>query len=56
MPIVVEVKSPAEFDEWLRAKQAEQKLAANSSSAPAEPATPNAPATVASAAPAAVAQ
>jgi cytochrome c oxidase subunit 2 len=27
MPIVVEVKSPAEFDAWLRAKQAEQKLA-----------------------------
>jgi cytochrome c oxidase subunit II len=27
MPIVVEVKSPAEFDIWLRAKQAEQKLA-----------------------------
>ena len=27
MPIVVEVKSPAEYDAWLRAKQAEQKLA-----------------------------
>jgi cytochrome c oxidase subunit 2 len=27
MPIVVEVKSPADFDVWLRAKQAEQKLA-----------------------------
>ena len=27
MPIVVEVKSPADFDAWLRAKQAEQKLA-----------------------------
>jgi len=26
MPIVVEVKSPADFDAWLRAKQAEQKL------------------------------
>jgi len=47
MPIVVEVKSPAEFDEWLRARQAEQKLAA---------VAPNAPAAVASAAPAAVSQ
>jgi cytochrome c oxidase subunit II len=47
MPIVVEVKSPAEFDEWLRAKQAEQKLAA---------VAPNAPGTVASAAPAAIQQ
>jgi cytochrome c oxidase subunit II len=27
MPIVVEVKSPADYDAWLRAKQAEQKLA-----------------------------
>ena len=27
MPIVVEVKSPADYDIWLRAKQAEQKLA-----------------------------
>ena len=27
MPIVVEVKSPADYDTWLRAKQAEQKLA-----------------------------
>jgi cytochrome c oxidase subunit 2 len=27
MPIVVEVKSPADYDVWLRAKQAEQKLA-----------------------------
>jgi cytochrome c oxidase subunit 2 len=44
MPIVVEVKSPAEFDEWLRAKQAEQKLAA---------VAPDAPAVTASAAPAA---
>jgi cytochrome c oxidase subunit II len=42
MPIVVDVRSPAEFDEWLRAKQAEQKLAAVS---------PNASAAVASAAP-----
>ena len=25
MPIVVEVKSPADYDAWLRAKQAEQK-------------------------------
>jgi cytochrome c oxidase subunit 2 len=41
MPIVVEVKSPAEFDAWLRAKQAEQKLAG---------VAPGAPATIASAA------
>jgi cytochrome c oxidase subunit 2 len=27
MPIVVEVKSPAEYDQWLRAKQEEQKVA-----------------------------
>ena len=47
MPIVVEVKSPAEFDEWLRAKQAEQKLAA---------VAPDAPGTVASTAPVAVQQ
>jgi cytochrome c oxidase subunit 2 len=39
MPIVVEVKSPADFDAWLRAKQEEQKVAGG-----------NAPATVASAA------
>ena len=31
MPIVVEVKSPADYDAWLRAKQAEQKLAGDSS-------------------------
>jgi cytochrome c oxidase subunit 2 len=31
MPIVVEVKSPADYDTWLRAKQAEQKLAGGSS-------------------------
>jgi len=47
MPIVVEVKSPAEFDAWLRAKQAEQKLAQ---------VAPNAPAVTASAATTAVAQ
>jgi cytochrome c oxidase subunit II len=47
MPIVVEVKSPAEFDAWLRAKQAEQKLAE---------VAPGAPAVTASAAPAALAQ
>ena len=47
MPIVVEVKSPAEYDAWLRAKQAEQKLAE---------VAPGAPAAVASAAPAAIAQ
>ena len=45
MPIVVEVKSPAEYDTWLRAKQAEQKLAGDAS-----------PTAVASAAPAAVIQ
>jgi cytochrome c oxidase subunit 2 len=47
MPIVVEVKSPADFDVWLRAKQAEQKLAN---------VAPNAPAVTASAAPAAIQQ
>ncbi len=47
MPIVVEVKSPAEFDAWLRAKQAEQKLAG---------VAPGAPAAVASTAPATIAQ
>jgi cytochrome c oxidase subunit 2 len=35
MPIVVEVKSPADFDTWLRAKQAEQKLAREGGAAPA---------------------
>ena len=47
MPIVVDVKSPAEFDAWLRAKQAEQKLAN---------VAPNATAVTASAAPAAIQQ
>jgi len=47
MPIVVEVKSPADYDAWLRAKQAEQKLAG---------VAPDAPAVTASAAPAAMAQ
>ncbi|MEJ0086171.1 MAG: cytochrome c oxidase subunit II [Pseudomonadota bacterium] len=47
MPIVVEVKSPAEYDAWLRAKQAEQKLAG---------VAPNATSAIASAAPAAVIQ
>jgi cytochrome c oxidase subunit 2 len=47
MPIVVEVKSPADFDAWLRAKQAEQKLAA---------VAPGAPAVTASTAPASVTQ
>jgi cytochrome c oxidase subunit 2 len=42
MPIVVEVKSPADFEAWLRAKQAEQKVAGGQS--------PTAPATIASAA------
>ncbi len=55
MPIVVEVKSPADFDAWLRAKQAEQKLA-NGGASPTAPAEPSAPATVASAAAATVAQ
>jgi cytochrome c oxidase subunit 2 len=31
MPIVVEVKSPAEYDAWLRAKQEEQKVAGDAS-------------------------
>jgi cytochrome c oxidase subunit 2 len=48
MPVVVEVKSPAEFDAWLRAKQAE-KASGASAGAPA-------PATIASAASATSAQ
>jgi len=47
MPIVVEVKSPAEYDAWLRAKQAEQKLAG---------VAPSETATVASTAPTTVTQ
>jgi cytochrome c oxidase subunit 2 len=47
MPFVVEVKSPADYDTWLRAKQAEQKLAG---------VAPNATAVTASAAPAAIQQ
>jgi len=35
MPIVVEVKSPADYDVWLRTKQAEQKLAGGEPSATA---------------------
>jgi len=31
LPIVVEVKSPADYDVWLRAKQADQKLAGTAS-------------------------
>jgi heme/copper-type cytochrome/quinol oxidase subunit 2 len=31
MPIVVEVKSPADYDVWLRAKQEEQKVAGEAS-------------------------
>ena len=31
MPIVVEVKSPADYDQWLRAKQEEQKVAGEAS-------------------------
>jgi cytochrome c oxidase subunit II len=48
MPIVVEVKSPADFDVWLRSKQAEQKVAGGESA--------TAPATIASAAPVTSAQ
>jgi cytochrome c oxidase subunit 2 len=41
MPIVVEVKSPAEYDAWLRAKQAEQQLAGSPSpTTPIEAAAP----------------
>jgi cytochrome c oxidase subunit 2 len=40
MPIVVEVKSPKEYDEWLRAKQAEQKLAGGSATDPVVAAAP----------------
>src|SRR4029453_336672 len=47
MPIVVEVKSPADYDAWLRAKQAEQKLAS---------VAPRASSAIASAATAAVSQ
>src|ERR1043165_4924428 len=47
MPIVVDVVSPADFDKWLREKQAEKKLAE---------VAPNAPAVTASVAPAAVTQ
>jgi len=47
MPIVVDVVSPADFDKWLREKQAEKKLA---------DVAPGAPAVTASAAPAAIAQ
>jgi len=47
MPIVVDVVSPADFDKWLREKQAEKKLA---------DVAPNATAVTASAAPAAIQQ
>ena len=50
MPIVVEVKSPADYDKWLRAKQEEQKVAGESSPTAAVNTA------VASAAPAAVQQ
>jgi cytochrome c oxidase subunit II len=43
MPIVVEVKSPADYDAWLRAKQAEQKLAGVAPNAPAVTAAAVAP-------------
>ena len=49
MPIVVEVKSPADYDVWLRAKQAEQKVAGDSSPTAA-------PTAIASAAPAVAVQ
>ena len=45
MPIVVEVKSPADFDAWLRAKQAEQKLANVAPNATAVTASAAAPVT-----------
>jgi len=45
MPIVVEVKSPADFDAWLRAKQAEQKLAGVAPNATAVTASAAAPVT-----------
>ncbi len=42
MPIVVEVKSPADYDVWLRAKQAEQKVAGEPSpTAVAPPPSPS---------------
>ena len=44
MPIVVEVKSPADYDAWLRARQAEQKLAGVAPDAPAVTAAATAPA------------
>ena len=44
MPIVVEVKSPADYDAWLRARQAEQKLAGVAPSATAVTASAAAPA------------
>ncbi|HKU88802.1 MAG TPA: cytochrome c oxidase subunit II [Steroidobacteraceae bacterium] len=47
MPIVVDVLSPADFDKWLREKQAEKKLA---------DVAPDAPAVTASTAPATLAQ
>jgi cytochrome c oxidase subunit 2 len=50
MPIVVEVKSPADYDKWLRAKQEEQKVAGEVSPTAAVNTA------VASAAPAAVQQ
>jgi len=50
MPIVVEVKSPADYDKWLREKQEEQKVAGESSPTAAVNTA------VASAAPAAVQQ
>ena len=39
MPIVVEVKSPAEYEQWIRAKKDEAKLAGASPTEPLEPAT-----------------
>jgi cytochrome c oxidase subunit 2 len=45
MPIVVEVKSPADYDVWLRGKQAEQKVAGGAS--PTAVASAATPATVA---------
>jgi cytochrome c oxidase subunit II len=52
MPIVVEVKSKADFESWLKARQAEQKQAAAPEAAP-QPATAHSPRPVAGAAAAA---
>lgn len=50
MPIVVDVRSPSDFDAWLKAKQAEQQQAASPAAPPVAPAesAPAAPDQVAS--------